>query len=181
MLNLYSIPAEWQAILETLENDCGEITPETEARAQALIEASKDKIEAAALAKRNLELRAEQAQAQAKVFQAEAAQCSAQAEVWTNAAKRLGELILPALKITGNVQTPAGTIYPRTNTRYEFTLKAGFNFFDLPDCLYRQRDPELNLIELKTLAKNQTLPEAILATECSTTAVCFKRAVAKGE
>ena len=180
MTMLYSIPAEWMSILTRIEEGGGEITPEIEADAQALIDASKDKIEAAVLAKRNLEIRAKRALAQAAVIAEEAEVCKAQGEVWLRAAERIGMMMLPALQITGKVQTPAGTAYVRNNVRFDFQLKPGFNFFDLPQNLWRQREPEFEKTALNELAKKERLPEAILAVKHETASVCLKRPTSKG-
>ncbi len=190
-IKLYDIPIEWQKILTILEESCGELTPELEVEAQGLITASKEKLEAAGLAKRNLEIHASMATAQAKVFTDEAAKCTAIAKTFENAADRLGALMAPALQITGNIKTVAGTLYTRTNTTWSFDMKPGAQFFELPEPgelpealrgvgpLWRQKEPELNKTALKKLAEANALPEQILAAKAESTTVCLKAPSAK--
>lgn len=178
-VKLYEIPAAWMAILEALEEGMGELTPELEARAQELLGASKDKLEAAGLAMRNIELHAKQAEAQARVFADEAARCNAIAKQFEAAADRLGALMAPALEITGNVKTAAGTIYARKNTSWAFELKPGCQAFDLDVSLWRQKEPELNKMALRKLAEAGTLPEEVLAMKTESVSVCLKAPAAK--
>lgn len=185
-IKLYDIPVEWQKILAILEESCGELTPELETAAQELISASKEKLEAAGLAKRNLELHAAMASAQAKVFMEEAAKCTAISKAFESSADRLGALMAPALQITGNVKTVAGTLYTRTNTTWSFEMKPGAQFYELPEPadlpealrsvgpLWRQKDPELNKTALKKLAEANALPVQILAAKAENTTVCLK-------
>ncbi|GEM_PF-6519363 len=146
---------------------------------ELFITASKEKLEAAGLAKRNLEIHAATAAAQAKVFQEEAARCSAIAKSFENAAERLGDLMAEPLKITGKIKTVAGTLYTQTRSTWSFDLKPGTQFFELPDALWRQADPELNKTELKKLAEAGTLPEQILAAKADRTSVCLKTPTTK--
>jgi len=172
---LYSIPAEWGALLQKLEEGGGEFTSEIETEMAALISASKERVEAAALAKRNIELRAESAMAQAKVFQEEAEACKAVAASLQARADRIGAAMADALELTGKVQTPAGTVYLRKGAHWAFELAQGVEHYMLPAGLWRQREPELNRTALKELAEKDELPEGILSMRQETRAVCLKR------
>lgn len=161
-IKLYEILPAWQAILQTLEENGGELTPELEAEAAALIGDSKEKLEAAAMARRNLQLKGNLFRAHAKVFMDEAARCVAMAESIEANADRLGDLMAPALEVTGSIQTPAGTLFTQTRTTWAFELKPGVQHFELPVTLWRQPEPELNKRPLADLAESHPLPEGLL-------------------
>jgi len=156
-VKLYEIPGAhallWADIQKELEELLGEVTPEMEARMAALMGASKDKITAAGMVKRNLELHAAMASAQARVFQDEAARVGAMAKSFESAADRLGELMAPALKTVGSVKTVAGTLYAIRRVNYIVAAKPGFNIKTLPQTLWRQSDPELNKKPIQDLCK----------------------------
>jgi len=175
LINLYQIPADWQVILEKIVENDGEMTDDIVVQIYALINHGKSKIEDAVLAKRNLEFIAEQAMAQARLFQKEYEKCKAIAETWENAANKIGQAMIPVLEITGKVQTAAGTAFLRKTPNYTFTLKAGANYFDLPAEAWRQRDPELNRQVLREMAQANRLPEQIAVSKSETTSVCLKR------
>lgn len=178
-MKLYEIPAEWERLLGLIEEGAGEVTPEIEAEAASLIDASKAKLEAAGLAMRNLDIHAASAAAQAKVFEEEAARCNAMAKAFEAASDRLSMLMAPALAITGKVKTAAGTLFTRTTTSWSFDLKPGAAFYELPSELWRQRDPELNKSVLKKLAEAGTLPEQVAAAKAETTKSYLKTPAAK--
>jgi len=152
-LKLYQIGPEWANILRVVEEGCGELTPEIEASMLALIETSKEKLEAATFAKRNLDMQADLARAQASVFAAEAARCRAIADAFEATSDRLGDLMAPALDITGSIQTIAGTAFSQQRRTWAFELKPGTPFAMLDETLWRQGEPELNKKPLAKLAE----------------------------
>jgi len=161
-IKLYEIPLEMQSIYLELEENCGEMTPELEERMLALVSTSKDKLENCAYLMRNLELQAGLAKAQAGVFQAEAARCAAVSASFEAAADRLGELMAPALDVTGKIKTLAGTLYTQQRTTWAFELKAGTPFGMLDEKLWRQAEPELNKKPLAKLAESHPItPEFV--------------------
>jgi hypothetical protein len=172
---LYEIPAILQSILDKIAEADGEVTPEVEQELDKLINTTEVKIADAALLRRNLELQAESALAQAKVFSDEAERCKAQAGVWEAAAEKLGLLLVPVLKLTGKVQTPAGTVYLQTRKNYAFELKPGVDFFQLDSEFWRTGKPELNKRALNEAAKEDRLPDEIMAMKTETTSVCLKK------
>jgi hypothetical protein len=178
-LNLYSIPTEWQILLDKIAEQDGEVSDDIIMEIYSLINHGRAKIEDAVLAKRNLEVLAEQAMAQARLFQKEYERCKAISDTWENAASKIGAAMVPVLKIVGKVQTVAGTAYLRKNESYSFALKEGAHFFELPENLWRQRDPELNKSVLRELAKADSLPEQIEASKTETISVCLKRPAAR--
>jgi len=180
-ITLYSIPNEWQIILDQLAELDGELTPEIEADMKVLIDQGRGKLEDAAYAKRNLELRAEQAQAQAKIFLEEAARCNAVAERWNISADRIGQAMIPALEIVGNVKTNAGTLYLQKRTHWTFDVKTGVEWHTINPELWRQRDPELNKTVLKDWAEKGKLPDSIIALPSETVSVCFRKPKTKKE
>ena len=172
-LKLYQIPQEWAAVEDAIEAAGGEVTPEIEARMVALMGATKDKIIGAAVTMRNYRIAAELTRDMAQRMLAEAERVMASANKLDKVADRIGAAMLPAVEVTGKVQTPAGTVYKRVTPHYAFELKDGCNWYDLPSELWRQRDPELNKTELKKLAQLDKLPESILAYKDETVSVCL--------
>jgi hypothetical protein len=175
MTSIYTIPAEWGALLQEIDEAGGEFTPEIEEKVAKLVTASKESVSAAVLAKRSIELRAETALAQAEVFQREAETCKGMAAQFQAQADRIGAALAPVLEMTGKVQTPAGTAYVRKNAHWSFELANGAEFFMLPQELWRQRDPELNKTALKELAEKNELPKEILAMKSETITACLKK------
>jgi len=53
---LYTIPNEWEVILQKIAEADGELTPEIEQEIEALLKAAEFKVSNAILARRNLEL-----------------------------------------------------------------------------------------------------------------------------
>jgi hypothetical protein len=178
-LNLYTIPGEWQILLDKIAEQDGEMTDDIIMEIYSLINHGKARIEDAVLAKRNLEFIAEQAMAQARVFQKEYERCKAISDTWENAASKIGTAMVPVLEITGKVQTQAGTAFIRRTPSYIFTLKAGAQFFDLPSDCWRQKEPELNKSVLRELAQTDRLPEQISVSKSETVSVCLKRPATK--
>ena len=158
-IKLYEITPAWEAIQNTLLESCGDLTPEIEAQMTALLGASKDKLEAAGYVKRNLEIHADLARAQAGVFQENAAACMGMVKTFEGAADRLGAMMAPALKVTGTIKTVAGTLYATRRVNYAITLKPGVDIKSLPREFWRQADPELNKKPLQDLAKLHPVTE----------------------
>ena len=152
-MKLYEIPVAWAAIEQELVEGLGEVTPDLESRMSALIAASKDKLTAAGLVKRNLELHEEMAKAQAGVFQDEAARVAGMAKAFGTAADRLGAIMAPALKTVGSIKTVAGTLYATRRVTYAITLKPGMDIKALPKAFWRQAEPELNKKPIQDLCK----------------------------
>ena len=175
IFNLYRTSNEWQLLLNMIAENDGEITDDITAQIHDLVNNSKSKIDDAVIAKRNLELVAEQAKAQARLIQEELEKVKAIADRWETAANRIGQAMVGVLERTGNVQTVAGTAFIRRTPNYSFSLKAGVQYFELPPDLWRQRDPELNKSVLRELARNDKLPEQIAVTTGETVTVCIKR------
>jgi hypothetical protein len=173
MIRLYEIPSEWASIADRIDAAGGELTPEIEADMVALLGATKDKIQSAALAMRNYRIQADASRDMAARVKMEVERIMAQADAFDRIADSIGRAMLPALEVTGKVQTPAGTVHTRTTPHYEFALKPDYQFYDLSSELWRQRDPELNKTELKRLAQIDKLPEAILVYKDETTTVCL--------
>jgi len=161
-IKLYEILPAWQTILQTLEENGGELTPELEAEAAALIGNSKEKLEAAAMARRNLQLKANLWRSQGDVLISEGKTCHATADSVDANADRLGELMAPALEVTGSIQTAAGTLFTQNRTTWAFELKAGIEHWMLPMTFWRQPEPELNKRPLADLADSHPLPEGLL-------------------
>jgi len=172
-IKLYQIPQEWAAVEDAIEAAGGEITPEIEAQIVALMGATKDKIIGAAVTMRNYRIAADATRDMAQRMSAEAERVMASANKLDKVADRIGAAMLPAVEVTGKVQTPAGTVYKRVTPHYAFELKDGCNWYDLPSELWRQREPELNKNKLKELAQSDRLPEAILAYKTETTSICL--------
>jgi len=179
LTSLYQLPNEWQLLLDKIAEQDGVVTDDLAMEVYGLVNHGRSKIENAILAKRNLELVAERAKAQARLFQAEYERCKAIADIWEAAAAKIGQAMIPVLEITGKVQTVAGTAFIRRTPTYTFALKAGAQFFDLPSDCWRQRDPELNKTVLRELAQTNSLPEQIAAVKSETVSVCIKRPGAK--
>ena len=173
--NLYRTSTEWALLLNLIAENDGEVTDEIAAQMSGLINSGQSTIEDAILAKRNLELIAENAKAQARMFQLEYERCRAIADTWENAANKIGTAMIPVLEITGKIQTVAGTAFIRKTPNYSFTLKEGVQFFELPTDCWRQRDPELNKSVLRELAQADRLPEQVNMTKSETVSVCIKR------
>lgn len=152
-IKLYQIAPEWANIMRALEDGYGELTPEIETSMQALVATSKEKLEQATFAMRNLDVQADMARAQAGVFADEAARCKGIADAFDAASVRLGELMAPALDIVGKVQTVAGTAYSQQKRTWAFELKPDTPFALLDETLWRQADPELNKKPLAKLAE----------------------------
>lgn len=178
-MKLYDIPLEWAALLARIEEADGEVTAADATEMEALMGATVDKLTAAGMAKRNLELKAEMAMAQAKVLEAEASRIKGNAKGLESAADHIGQMMLPGLQITGKLKTPAGTYYVTTRNAWSFELKPGTEFWELDTSLWRQPAPELNKTPLKKLAEAGELPEGIAANKSETVSVCLKSA--KGE
>ena len=179
LYSLYSVSNDWQILLDRIAEQDGELTDDIVVQIYSLINHGKSKIEDAVLAKRNLEFIAEQAMAQARLFQKEYERCRAIAEKWENAANKIGTAMVPVIEITGNVSTVAGTAFLRRTPSFTFKLKDGAEFFELPSDCWRQKEPELNKAVLRELAKHNMLPEQISVSTSETVSVCLKRPVTK--
>ena len=173
--NLYRTSNEWALLLNQIAEQDGEVTDSVAAQINYLVNSGKSSIEDAVLAKRNLEVLSEQAMAQARHFQKEYERCKAIADTWENAANKIGQAMIPVLKITGKVPTIAGTAFLRKTENFTFSLKDGYNWFDLPSDTWRQKEPELNKSVLRELAQADRLPEQIAVNKSETTSVCLKR------
>ena len=175
VFNLYKNSNEWQLLLNRIAEQDGEVTDDIAVEIYSLINSGQSTIKDAVLAKRNLEFIAEQAMAQAKLFQLEYERCRSISETWQNAASKIGAAMIPVLEIVGKVATEAGTAFIRKTPSYTFALKDGAQFFDLPENCWRQRDPELQKSVLRELAQADRLPEQIAVSKSETTSVCLKR------
>jgi deferrochelatase/peroxidase EfeB len=178
-IKLYQIAPEWENVMKVLEEGCGELTPEIEAAMNELMSTSKEKLESAAYALRNLKIHAELAKAQAGVFQEQMDACMAVSKSFAAAAERLGDMMAPALDVTGKIKTLAGTLYTQQRTTYAFELKPGVPFGMLDEKLWRQAAPELVKTELNKLATAGTLPDEILALATTKTTTVLKAPTAK--
>ena len=175
VFNLYKNSNEWQLLLNRIAEQDGEVTDDIAVEIYSLINSGQSTIKDAVLAKRNLEFIAEQAMAQARLFQKEYERCRAIAETWGAAASKIGSAMVPVLEIVGKVVTEAGTAFIRKTPSYTFALKDGAQFFDLPADCWRQKDPELNKSVLRELAQSDRLPEQIAVSKTDTVSVCLKR------
>jgi hypothetical protein len=109
-MKLYDIPFEAAQIEQQLMDADGELTPEIEKQIGEFLNAGKDKIEAAAMVVRTLEMEAEACKAEAKRLQERSAS-------FTKNADRLKGLVLVALDSAfgGKVKTPLFTIWGQTS------------------------------------------------------------------
>jgi len=159
---LYQIPLEWAAIELALEESAGELTPDLEKRLQDLLQGGPEKLENAMKVCKSLE-------AQATAAKTEAQRLQDRAKSFDNQVERLRTLMLPALQaLGGKVKTPLFSFFTQTRKNVLFTLKPGFEIFELPSKFWRAADPELNKVELKKAeAAGETLPDclAIVKTE----------------
>jgi hypothetical protein len=179
VFNLYRTSNEIQVFLQKVSENAGELTDDLIMELHSIISSSKFRIEDAILAKRNLELLAEQAKAQAKVFQQECESCKATSDRYQAISDKLSQAMIPVLELTGNVSTVAGTAFIRRTPSYTFTLRDGAQFFELPNDCWRQRDPELNKARLKELAQTDKLPEQINVSKSETVSVVIKKPTPK--
>lgn len=159
-MRLYEIPLEWAAIELALEESAGELTPELEAKLQALLQGGPEKLENAAKVCKSLEAQAEAASNEARRLQDRAKSFKAQVD-------RLRGLMLPALQaLGGKVKTPLFSFFTQNRTAILFALKPGSDIYDLPGRFYRVAEPELNKDELKKAkAAGEALPECLAVVE----------------
>lgn len=121
-MKLYDIPFEAAQIEQQLIESEGELTPELEKQIDEFLRAGKDKIEAAAMVVRTLEMESDACKSEAKRLQDRCNSLGRNAD-------RLKSLILGALDsaFSGKVKTPLFTIWGQTSApsiSIEFT----------PDC-----------------------------------------------
>src|SRR5690242_1192889 len=109
-MKLYDIPMEFAGIDLALVESGGELTPELEAKFDDFLRAGKDKIEAAAMVVRGLELEADACVAEGKRLAERAASLE-------NNSDRLKKLILRALDAAfdGKIKTSLFTIWGQTS------------------------------------------------------------------
>jgi hypothetical protein len=163
-LSLYDISVEGLQIADLLTENEGELTPEIEARIDALMQAGPDKMEACAMVLRTIE-------ANTLACKNEAARLAERAQGFENNAKHLKERMTFALDaaFSGKLKTSRFTLWTQKSAdtvafdlREEFTLE-----------MLRQDCPELVKVNLeldKSACKRMreegsTLPEAIFVEE----------------
>lgn len=126
-MTLYDISIEGMQLESILTENDGELTPELEARMDALLLEGPQRIEAAAMVVRTLETSAEAAKAEAKRLTERAASFEANA-------KSLKQRICIALDAAfdGKVKTPLFTVWNQTSAdTVSFELENGASFEDL--------------------------------------------------
>ena len=175
VFNLYRTSNEFEIFLQKVSENAGELTDDLIMELHSIINGGKCKIEDAVLAKRNLELMAEQARSASRVFQKEYESCKATADRYQAISDKLSQAMIPVLELTGSVSTVAGTCFLKRTPTFNFALKAGEMYFNLDASLWRQADPTLNKQALRDLAKVGKVPEQIAVTEGTTVSVCIKR------
>jgi|GEM_PF-7114561 len=163
-LTLYDISLEGMLIADILTENEGELTPELEARLDALMREAPERIEAAAMVVRNIE-------ADAAVCCAEAARLMERAKGFENQAKRLKDRMALAVDaaFNGKVKTARFSIWTQKaadtvafDLREEFTINMIEQ--DLPEAVRTKK--ELNKQALREMYDaGVPLPEAIFVEE----------------
>ena len=168
-MKLYEISSEWQQIELALEESAGDLTPELEARIQALIAGGTDKLEAAAKVVKSLE-------GQAEIAKAEAKRLTERSKALENQVQRLRGLMLPALQtLGGKVKTSLFSMFTQTRTNVIFALKPGVDIYDLPSKFFRVAEPELNKVALKEAkAAGEQLPDCLDVQETETVSMVVR-------
>jgi len=175
-MKLYEISIEWQKLLAMLEEIGGELTEELEVQAKGLIEATEEKLKAVAFVLRNLQLEQETLEAHAQVFEAESEAIRLRAKAVARNEERLSALVLPALKITGKIKSPAGTLYVHTSKNPVFAVDPSVCIAELPERFVRYTDPELNKSALKAAHKaGEELPKGVLMETAESKTVAIRR------
>jgi hypothetical protein len=160
-MTLYDISMEGMELENILTENEGELTPELEARMDALLLEGPQRIEAAAMVVRTLESSADAAKAEAK-------RLTERATSFETNAKNLKNRIAIALDAAfgGKVKTPLFTIWNQTSAdTVSFELEAGTSYEDL-----LTTNPEIVRVsyplDKKAIAElyknNASLPETVV-------------------
>lgn len=163
-LTLYDLSLEGMVIQDILLENEGELTPELEARLDALMQAGPDRIEAAAMVVRTIE-------ANASICKAEAARMLERAKSFENNVQRLKDRIVVAVDaaFSGKVKTPRFTVWTqRSASTVAFDLREEFTIDmlheDLPEAVRIKK--ELNKTALREMYDaGIDLPESIYVEE----------------
>lgn len=161
---LYDISLEGMQIADILAENEGELTPELEARLDALMQAGPERIEAAAMVVRNIE-------ADALACKAEAQRLAERASSFENNAKRLKDRITIALDaaFNGKVKTSRFTLWTQKSAdsvafdlREEFTLDMLQE--DFPEAVRTKKELDKQALR-KLFDAGAPLPEAVFVDE----------------
>lgn len=162
-LKLYDIPLEFAELESALVETEGELTPELEQRINDFLRAGKDKIEAAAMVVRTLEMSAETCANEAKKLQDKAAS-------HTRNADRLKKLVLIAIDsaFQGKIKTPLFTIWGQTSTAsISFDLAPEIDLKDMeitnPDFVRVKRELAKDALK-KAYTEQREIPDSIIVT-----------------
>jgi hypothetical protein len=160
-MTLYDISMEGMQLESILTENDGELTPELEARMDALLLEGPQRIEAAAMVVRTLETSAEAAKAEAKRLTERAAS-------FESNAKSLKQRITIALDaaFNGKVKTPLFTIWNQTSPdTVSFELDAGEDIHQIA-VLHPDLVRTTYALDKKAIAEvykdNKPLPDAII-------------------
>lgn len=160
-MNLYEIAVEGAEMERMLEETGGALTPELEARFDALLAGGKDKIEAALYVRQNIK-------ADIQACEQEAERLSGRAKSLEKQLAKLSERVLIAVDwaFNGKIKTARFTAYGTTGAdRNEFTLAADCDIVELhkanPDLV--RMNVDLNRSALNQLVKDgDALPKEIV-------------------
>jgi Siphovirus Gp157 len=159
-MNLYEIAVEGAEMEQMLEETGGVLTPELEARFDALLKGGKEKIEAALCVRQNMK-------AEAKAAKEEATRLAGRAASLEKQVAKLSERVLIAVDwaFDGKIKTPRFTAYGTTGADgYEYTLAPDCDIVELhkanPEIV--RMNVELNRAALNQLVKDgEALPQEI--------------------
>ena len=148
-LTLYDLSMEGVQIQDLLAENEGELTPELEARIDALMLAGPDKVEAAAMVVRNLE-------SNAAACEVEVMRLAERAKSFHENSRRLKERIAITLDCAfgGKIKTPRFTVYTQSAPEHvAFDVAEGYTIEDVQsdDSTVVRVKKELDKIRLKEL------------------------------
>ena len=115
-------------------------------------------------------------EADAAAAQAESDRLRARASSFENAAKRVRQMMQPALEaLGGKVKNATFTIFTTTRENTAFALAPGHEAFELDARFFRVKEPELNKTELKkALEAGEALPEFLHIEKSTSTSLTIR-------